>query len=178
MYHKTDILGLQALLWDKLGIWASSGICVEAIWNNFKETVSESIKCFVPHKVLRRNPDSEYYNKEVKQLKLKVRKAYNRRKLGELHVEELKRLTKQLLAAKKKRQRDFFRSVLRNEGRCWPEFYKYVKRRKGYRENIPAIRDCNGQPIIDPIEKANSLNYYYSSVFSSEGNIQHIQCAN
>jgi hypothetical protein len=32
----------------------------------------------VPHKLLRKNPDPEYYNKEVKQLKLKVRKEYNR----------------------------------------------------------------------------------------------------
>jgi hypothetical protein len=87
----------------------------------------------------------------------------------------LRRLSKQLLAAKKG-TRVFLRSILNNEDKCWPEFYKYVKRRKGYRENIPAIKDCSGRPIIDPIEKANSLNYYYSSVFSSEGNIQHIQC--
>jgi hypothetical protein len=45
-------------------------------------------------------------------------------------------------------------------------------------ENIPGIKDCNGRPIIDPTGKANSFNYYYSSVFSSEGNIQHIQWAN
>jgi len=74
--------------------------------------------------------------------------------------------------------RDLFRSVLNNEGKCWPEFYKYIKRREGYRENVPAIKDRNGRPIIDPTEKAVSLNYYYSSVFSSEGNIQHIQRAN
>jgi hypothetical protein len=67
---------------------------------------------------------------------------------------------------------------LNNEGKCWPEFYKHVKRRKEFRENIPAIKDCNGRPIIDPIEKVNSFNYYYASVFSSEGKIQHIQCAN
>jgi hypothetical protein len=83
-----------------------------------------------------------------------------------------------LLAAKKMVQVKFFRSVLNNKGKCWPEFYKYVKRRKGHRENFPAVKDCNGRPIIYPIEKANSFNYYYSLVFSSEGNIQHIQCAN
>jgi hypothetical protein len=32
-------------------------------------------------------------------------------------------------------------SILKNEGKCWTEFYKYVKRRKGNRENIPAIKD-------------------------------------
>jgi hypothetical protein len=63
------------------------------------------------------------------------------------------------------------------EGKCWPEFYKYVTRRKGYGENIRATKLCTVRPIIDPIEKANSFNYYHSSVFRSEGNIQHIQCA-
>jgi hypothetical protein len=58
-----------------------------------------------------------------------------------------------LLAAKKMAQETYFRSVLNNEGKCWPEFYNYVKRHKGYRENIPAIKDCNGSPSIDPIEK-------------------------
>jgi hypothetical protein len=80
--------------------------------------------------------------------------------------------------SQKNSTRDFFRSILSKEGKCWPEFYKYVKRRKGYRENIPAIKDCNCRLITDPIQKANSLNYNYSSVFSNEGNTQHIQCAN
>ena len=37
--------------------------------NSFKEIVSECIERFVPHEILRKNPDPEYYNKEVKQLK-------------------------------------------------------------------------------------------------------------
>jgi hypothetical protein len=57
----------------------------------------------------------------------------------------------------KKGTRGVFYINIKNEGKCWPEFYKYVKRRKGSKENIPAIKDCNGRPIIDPIEKANSL---------------------
>jgi hypothetical protein len=32
--------------------------------------------------------------------------------------------------------------------------------------------------ITDPVEKANSFNFYYSTVFSSEGNIPHIQAEN
>ena len=43
--------------------------------------------------------------------------------------------------------------------------------RKGNRENIPAIKDSNGRIITDSIEKVISLNFYYSTVFSSEGNI-------
>jgi len=63
---------------------------VEEIWNNFKEIVSECIERFFPHKILRKNPEPEYYSKEVNRLKIKVRKAYNRRKLEVRHLEELK----------------------------------------------------------------------------------------
>jgi len=52
----------------------------------------------------------------------------------------MKQLSKQLLAAKKFAQEEFLKTILSKEGECWSEFYKYVKRRKGNRENIPAIR--------------------------------------
>jgi hypothetical protein len=51
------------------------------------------------------------------------------------------------------------------------------KRRKSNRKDIVAIKDGNGQLITDSIKKANSLNVYYSSVFSSERRIAQIQCA-
>jgi hypothetical protein len=66
----------------------------------FKEIVLESIDRFFPHKVLRKSHDPESYNKEVKRLKLKVREVY-KRKLGYRYHVELKRLSKELLAAKK-----------------------------------------------------------------------------
>jgi hypothetical protein len=73
---------------------------------------------------------------------------------------ELNTLSKQLLAAKKTAQETFLRSVLSNKDNCWSEFYKYVKRRKGNRENITAIKDSNGTFITDSTEKANILNSY------------------
>jgi hypothetical protein len=62
-----------------------------------------------------------------------------------------------------------------NVGNCWTEFYKYVKRRKGNRENIPAIEDHNGKLITQPLVKANTLNSYYAFVFSCECTYPHIQ---
>jgi hypothetical protein len=56
--------------------------------------------------------------------------------------------------------------------------YKYVKRCKDNRENIPAIKDGNGRLITDSTEKANSLNFSYSSVFSCGRCIPQIQRAN
>jgi hypothetical protein len=90
VYHKANILGLQTILRNKFAIWASNVRCVEEVWTNFKIIILESIERFIPHKILIKNWDTEYYNKEVKKLKLKVRKAYNRRKLGQQYREELK----------------------------------------------------------------------------------------
>jgi hypothetical protein len=39
LYHNTDVVGLQTLLRDKFGIWASNGSSLEEIWDNFKEIV-------------------------------------------------------------------------------------------------------------------------------------------
>jgi hypothetical protein len=108
LYHKTDVLGLQAFLREKFKLWAGN------------------------------------------------------------YQAALKRLSKELLVAKRNAQETFLRSVLQNEGSCWTEFYKYVKRRTGNRENIPALKDHNGKLITQPIEKANTLNSYYASIFSCE----------
>jgi hypothetical protein len=121
------------------------------------------------------NAHPDFYNKEVKELKLKVRKAYNRRKSGQQYREELKPLSKQLSLTKQNAQETFLRTVLKNEGNCWTEFYKHVKRRKGKRENIPAIKDVSGRFVTDLTEKANTLNIYYSLVFSCERSVPQIQ---
>jgi hypothetical protein len=108
-------------------------------------------------------------------LKVKVRRVYNKRKLGDHYQEELKRLSKELLVAKRKARETFLSSVLQNDGNWWAEFFKYVKRRKGNRENIPAIKGYNDNFITDPIEEANSCNSYYASVFNCERNNPQIQ---
>jgi hypothetical protein len=90
----------------------------------------------------------------------------------------LKQLSKQLLSGKKSAQGTFLKSILSKEGKCWSGFYKYVKRRKGNRENIPAIKNGNGRIITDAIVKANTFNFYYSTVLGSEANVAHLQGTN
>jgi hypothetical protein len=177
VYYKTDVIGLQTFLWDKLTTWTNNGSCVEDIWNKFKDIIFEGVERFVPHKTLKGNPDPEYYNREVKRLKVKVRRAFNRRKLGERYKQDLRWLSPKLLSVKRNAQETFLHSVLQNEGNSWVGFYRYVKRRKGNRENTPMIRDCNGGHITDHVEKANILNNYYASVFSYERDIPELKTA-
>jgi len=64
---------------------------VQEIWNNLKNIGYESKERIVPHKTLRKNSYPEYYNKEIKRLESKVRKEYNRSKLGANCTEKLKK---------------------------------------------------------------------------------------
>jgi hypothetical protein len=41
---------------------ANNGSCVEDMRKNFKDIIFEGIERFVPHKILKPNPDLEYYN--------------------------------------------------------------------------------------------------------------------
>jgi hypothetical protein len=89
----------------------------------------------------------------VQWLKVRVRRAYNRRKLGEHFQADMKRLSGQLLIVsphpkKNTTQETYLWSVLQNKGNCWTEFYDYVKRQKVNRENIPAIKECNGRHCL------------------------------
>ena len=114
------------------------------------------IECFVPHKNVKPKLDHDYYNKEIRRLKVKVRRAYSKRKLGDHYQEELRKLSKKLLTAKRETQETFLSSVLQDDGKSWSEFYKFVNRLKDNKKTIPSIKNCNGGHIIDPIEKKNS----------------------
>jgi len=93
MYHKTNVTGLQRFLRGKFASWASNCRCVQKIWKGFKEIFFNSINRIVPHKILRKIPNSAFYscNKEVKRLKVKFRRVYNKRKLGQQYQVEVKK---------------------------------------------------------------------------------------
>ena len=50
VYHKTDVLGLQAFLRERFNLWAGNGSCVVEIWKIYKDIIFEGIKRYVPQK--------------------------------------------------------------------------------------------------------------------------------
>jgi len=57
---------------------------------SYKDIIFEGIKRYVPQKNLSKNPEPEYYHEEVKWLKVKVRKMYNKRKFWQPYQVDLK----------------------------------------------------------------------------------------
>jgi hypothetical protein len=64
---------------------------------------------YLQKKTLNKNPDPEYYNRELKRLKVKVRKAYSWSKYSQNNQAEQILLSKELLLAEKKAQETFLR---------------------------------------------------------------------
>jgi len=42
--------------------------------------------------------------------------------------------------------KDFFRTIFNNEGKCWPEFYKYIKGVKDIRKIFLPSKTVIGNP--------------------------------
>jgi hypothetical protein len=64
-----------------------------------------TVVVFASDKIMRKNPDPEYYNK--KRLKIKVRTAHNKRQLGQRNQVEIKILYNEVLKAKKLHRRQY-----------------------------------------------------------------------
>ena len=69
--------------WRMFNLWVQNGSGIEETWKSYKDIIFEGIKRYVPQKIRSKNQVPEYYNKEVKWLKVKVRKMYNTRKFGQ-----------------------------------------------------------------------------------------------
>ena len=57
MYRKTNVLGLQAFLWESLNLWVVNARCLEELWISYKDTIFEGIKLYAYKKILSKNPD-------------------------------------------------------------------------------------------------------------------------
>ncbi len=44
VYHKIDVLDLQAILKEKFSLWAGDGSCVEEMWISYKDIIFQGIK--------------------------------------------------------------------------------------------------------------------------------------
>ncbi len=72
-------------------------------------------------------------------------------------------------------QEAYLKNILDGKGNNWTGFYKYVRRRKGNKEDIPVIRENGNTLITDNRAKADAFNKYFSSVFKNSTDHPFIQ---
>ncbi len=98
---------------------------MEEIWGIFKHIIYKALQKFVPCKILKYNPDPEYYNAKIRIMKRITRKAYKNRKRSSEHTNIFRNRSKELEREKKIAQEADFLNILDGKGNNWTRFYKY-----------------------------------------------------
>ena len=163
-YSKVDLPGITSFLQESFHEWSTQQGDINNYWTSFKTLLDLARTRYIPQRRLRRNGDPVYYNKEVKALKIKCRKAYPERRSKQ---EEFKNLVKKLNEAKKAALKVHMQSLLNIDGPGnWSKFYKHVNSKKGNHNSIPTLKTPETTAITDS-NKANLLNSIYQKVFNS-----------
>ncbi len=139
--QKANTEGLHHYLREQYDRFLTIDGGMDEIWKAFKNILDNALQTFVPCKFLKSNSDPEYYNAKIRRMKRKTRKAFNNRHRSETDRIHFRNCSKELEREKKIAQEIFLKHILDGEGNNWSGFYKYVRRRRGNKEEIPIVRD-------------------------------------
>lgn len=165
-YRRADQGKFQEYLEGCFARWTSEGCHINILWENFLKILNSAIRKFVPFKLLKHNPDPEYYTREIRSLKRKVRKAYNKRHASSELMQKFKSLARELVLKKKAAHDSYMQNLFGSDGNGWKNFYRYVRRRKGNSNDLSMIMSSDGKIYTDKQAIANELNVWYGSVFN------------
>ncbi|KAJ4432824.1 hypothetical protein ANN_21463 [Periplaneta americana] len=95
-FNKTDVHELQTFLRQKHDDFLRTEGNMENVWHKFKCIIFEALVKCVPSKIIKKNPDPEYYTNYIRYLKKKTRRAFSKRKRSHDHWEKYVELIKKL----------------------------------------------------------------------------------
>ncbi|KAJ4436140.1 hypothetical protein ANN_18767 [Periplaneta americana] len=100
-FNKTDVHELQTFLRQKHDDFLRTEGNMENVWHKFKSIIFEALVKCVPSKIIKKNPDPEYYTNYIRYLKKKTRRAFSKRKRSHEHWEKYVELIKKLECEKR-----------------------------------------------------------------------------
>ncbi len=111
-YKKANIGGLQGFLREQYDRFLRTDGGMEEIWGVFKDIIFEALQKFVPCKILKNNPDPEYYTAKIRRMKRITRKAFKNRKRSSEHMNIFRNRSKELEREKKIAQEAYLKNIL------------------------------------------------------------------
>ena len=153
---------LKIQQWNKI---LNQNLDINQIYKNLTEVIHTSIAKFVPFSRPFKKPT---YPKNIRAILSQKKKLYKRMKddpsLQDLYKETSKKYKQCVANYTIQREREIMTS---NNKKL---FYSYIKRKFHCPSHIPPLHDTNNQIITDSELKANLINNYFSSVFSTSHN--------
>lgn len=165
-YNKADQVGVITKLEEKLKNFIMAEGDVNKKWDMYKNLMQEIAEEFIPSKTISENSDPEYYNKEVKALKKKVRQAYIKYRRHNASKEELERMREKLENAKAEALNEYLIEIMQknNKNKSWKSMYRHINNFKRGSQQIPGLK-VEGKTYILDKEKAEILSKQYEKVY-------------
>ena len=136
----------------------------------FETTLMDSMMGCVPEKCKRKKKKNIYLTNEAIRMKDRKNKIWRRYKKSGLNYDltRYRHLKNQLRALTRRLRYNFESDIARDAKYSPKKFWSYVKSRTKTRSRIPVLRRGDGTLASSSIEKAETLNEFFSSVFTDE----------
>lgn len=165
-WKKADISGFESFLSST--DWTVLETCdTETAWNYFKNIVNEGVNTFVPNSPRRSKGKPCWINPNVVKLsrkKQKLWKKFKKNKSPECFA-DYKKAEKDFKKAVRNAKRSFEKKLSKKENT--KSFNAYVKTKTKNRVPIGPLK-CDNKTLSDSKDIAESLNLYFTSVFTVE----------
>ncbi|CAH1277366.1 Hypp9585 [Branchiostoma lanceolatum] len=143
---------------------------VSEAWSNFSGILNNIIDECVPQSRSKQRPDKLYMNSQAMKAKKRKRKAWGRWKQTKAHADFIRyAIERNSLRSLTRDLRSKFEHRLVKDIKNNPKsFWKYTKSRLHVRQKVGALVRSDGSTAQTDQEKAEELNNFFASVFTSE----------
>lgn len=171
-YGKANVDGINDAIRAYLTVFEIEAESKNAthLWSMLKGKLLELRQRYVPSWVMtsRRSKSKPWFSKKLRCLSRKKEKLYRayKQRSTEFNLEKLKRATHEFKSVLRSEKDAFFSTIHRRLQDNPKEFWKHVKRNGKDNLSIPPLKISDGF-VCDDLEKAESFNQYFCSVFST-----------
>ena len=168
-YHKADYSTIRNRL--EAVDWVSKlrGNFSQA-YGNFTSTLEQAMEGCIPNKMNGKKRKNIYLSADairMKDQKNKLWRCYKRSGLN-YHLARFRLIKNRLRSLTRDLRKKFEDDIAKDAKTAPKKFWSYVHSRTKTRSKIPILRKKDGTAAATPLEKAETLNEFFSSVFTDE----------
>ena len=144
------------------------GKTVDETWSYIKEKLDEIVAQHVPMKKAKYNNEPKWLDAEMRKMIVQKRDAWKKwkrtgRASDKAVYTQTEKRCKRMIRNKKNA---YERNIVNNRNTNPKLYYSYVNSAKKNRSHFGPLKNDSGEFVIDPMEQAETMNGFYSSVFT------------
>ena len=171
IYHKGDYDSLRKEWHENIKIDDPHGCTVQQLWDQIEKNISDSCHQYIPVSTGKPRPNKTHapWNTAKTKEKIKQKKeGYKIKRTDQTHQNEYSKLCNQVKWECRKAKSDFEKKIAQNAKKNPKHFYKYVQSKVKVKVAVGDLLKPDGGVAKESKEKADTLNNYFSSVFTVE----------